>query len=198
MDQEDATQPALLASPPGWPLTATVLIASALTLWELSLPGSPDIFIGMLVLVGWLGLGGLWLLRLVVYLRQNRAWVPVRGHRLRWCVIPSIVLVTAALIFAGLPLRLRFQAGEAELERFAQEVVAEGPRDVDKSGRIGTFEISPWSVERFGDDGMRFAVDDRLGGFAYSPTRDLNRNDNYNTAYYHLKGPWYEWVPRFH
>jgi hypothetical protein len=82
--------------------------------------------------------------------------------------------------------------GEADLERFAQEVVSEGARLVDKRERIGTYEVSPSSVERFGDDGMRFLIDDRLGGFAYNPNSEL-----LGRAYLHLEGPWYEWAPRF-
>lgn len=191
MEQRDAVQRAL-ALPPGWPLTGIILIGSGLTLWEQSLPGYPDIFFGTMALVGWLGLALLWLLRLVVYLSQNRIWFPARNHRVRWCVIPLIVIVTGAATLWGLPLRLRFEVGKADLERFAQEVISEGPRQIDKRGRIGTYEISPSSVQRFGDGGMRFLIDDRLGGFAYSPNNELQRR-----AYFHLDGPWYEWAPHF-
>ena len=54
-----------------------------------------------------------------------RIWLPARSHRLRWCLIPLIVIVTAAMTLWFVPLRLRFALGESELERFAQEVIAE-------------------------------------------------------------------------
>lgn len=192
MEKTDAVQRAL-ASPPGWPMTGVILIASGLTLWESSLPGYPDIFFSTMALAGWLALAALWLMRLVVYLSQNRIWVPARGHRFRWCVIPLTVIITAVLTIWSLPLRVRLEVGEADLERFALEVITEGPRQVDKRGRIGTYEIAPSSVERFGDGGMRFQIDgSRLAGFAYSPNNVLRRS-----AYYHLEGPWYVWVPPF-
>lgn len=190
----DAAQRAL-AMPPGWPLTGIVVIASGLTLWEVSLPGPPDVAFFTLGLMGWLALAAFWLLRLVVYLSQNRIWLPARGHRLRWGVIPLIVIVTAAMTLWYVPLRLRFAVGESELEKFAQEVITEGPGQADKQGRVGTYEIHPWSVERFGEGAMRFLVDGqgRLAGLAYSPNRSLQNR----SAYYHLEGPWYVWVPHF-
>lgn len=190
----DAVQ-RVLASPPGWPLMAIIVMASGLTLWQISLPGSPDIFISTMAIAGWLALGVFWLLRLVVYLFQNRIRFPVRGHRLQWCVIPLIVIVTAAMTVWLVPLRLRFAVGESELERFAQQVITEGPRQVDKLGRIGTYEIAPWSVERFGEGAMRFMVEGqgRVAGLAYSPNRSLRGR----SAYYQLEGPWYVWVPHF-
>lgn len=191
VEQADAVQ-RTLALPPGWPLTGMIVIASGFTLWVLSIPGRLDIFTSTMTIVGWIALAVLWLLRLIVYLSRNRIWFPARGHRLRWCVIPLIVGVTAALTFWSVPLYLRFNLGKAELERFAQEVVSEGPRNVYPRGRIGTYEISPWSVDRVGQGGMRFSIDGRVGGLAYSPDRALERS-----AYYHLQGSWYVWIPRF-
>lgn len=172
-----------------------VVIASGLTLWVISIPGAPDVAYFTLGLMGWLSLAAFWLLRLVVYLFQNRIWLPARGHRLRWCVIPLIVIVTAAMTLWFVPLRVRFALGESDLERFAQQVITEGPRQVDKQGRVGTYEIAPWSVERFGEGGMRFLVEghSRLAGLAYSPNRSLQDR----SAYYHLEGPWYVWIPHF-
>ena len=109
-----------IALPPGLPFDSLITIASALTLWQTSLPGGPDIFEFTIGLAGWLALGELWVIRFLLYLVRHRTkWIK-KGDRLRWAVIPAVLTATAILFLWQFPLYLRFNAGQPELEEFAR------------------------------------------------------------------------------
>jgi hypothetical protein len=119
-----------------------------------------------------------------------------------WIVAPAVVAVTALLLWGQVPLRLRFAASRAELDRFARRVVAApGPEMTDdgwlradqQPASAGLFEVT--DVERT-RGGMRFVVPGTgflaRGGFAYSPGRRPTAHGS--SRFRALDGPWFVYI----
>ncbi|WP_214317945.1 hypothetical protein [Nonomuraea sediminis] len=94
----------------------------------------------------------------------------------------------AGLVYAGAPVRARFELSRPALERFA----ASKPAGEDARW-VGLFHVE--SVERI-PGGVRFLV---VGsgfldhhGFVFSPER-APEDDGEGFRYAHLSGPWYTW-----
>ena len=178
-----------VAGPPGVVLTALVVANAALTCWAFSVPGGRLVPVMVAVLV-WLCLGLTYAARLgldlVLAERPRRRAEPVR-----WLVVPALVIATAGLVLAAVPVRAGLALAEPTVLDFASSSSVEPP------ARAGFYRIA--EADRLPGGGARFVVEgagfvDRHG-FAYSPS-GLPARDGAN-VYTHLDGPWYLWAERF-
>jgi hypothetical protein len=139
--------------------------------------------------LAWLGVGGYWLIRLVVASLAG-GFRPVRDAWGRWVAPVIVVAVTAGLLVTSAPLLLRFNLSQREMDQLARD--ADGTSQRLKVDRIGFFPVR--RVERF-EGGVRFVVNEcmvDMCGFAYS-SRGRPPNLGGEDSYYHLEGNWFLW-----
>lgn len=190
-----------LRAPPGLP-TLTLFVGAAIaTLWAYSMPGQPGLAGYVFLVVGWAGLGGYWVLRLIGALLAGRR-SEVLHRWIRWLLPPVIVLVTAGLVITWVPLRARMGMSMGAMNELARLAMRSPGAEFPDSA--GLFPVK--RVEVF-DGGMRFLVtgegagDDLFPalrsysldtyGFAYSPSGRPPRIGE--DSYLHIDGPWYLW-----
>lgn len=180
---------ALLIRPIGWPTIALSIVLAAWTVWGFSFPGGPSMGTYASLALGWFTVGSYWFVRLVVCSAIGELR-PVLDAWRHWAAPLAVALVTAALLATSVPLLVRFNLSQGEMNQLARDaasgVVVEG------TDSVGLFPIK--RVETF-QGGVRFIVNECMAdtcGFAYSP-KGPPPNLGGEDSYLHLEGSWYLW-----
>jgi hypothetical protein len=180
---------ALLIRPIGWPTFALSTVLAAWTVWGFSFPGGPSMDTYASLVLAWLTVGSYWFVRLLVCSAIGKLR-PILDAWRRWAAPLAVALVTAALLATSVPLLVRFNLSQGEMDQLAHNAVSGvGVKGTDS---VGLFPIE--RVETF-QGGVRFIVNDCMAdtcGFAYSPERrppNLGGED----SYLYLEGGWYLW-----
>jgi hypothetical protein len=185
------------------PLDLLALGLAAGWLWVTSVPLPNGVFRFILLFLGSVIVGTLWLGRaahLMYTTRKHRQ--PIRAHMARLLSIPAIALTTFCLVVTGAPELARFQVSRPALERAAERVIRGDPEASKQGGRIGLYTVinvmtipGGMQMELKGMSGW-----DSMCGFAYSPpgrptgltAPDENQGWGKGYSYHdHLGGPWY-------
>lgn len=155
-----------------------------------SLPGSM-FFAALLLALVWLLLGALWIVLLVLDIRDRRPSPAT-------LVVPVLVIATAAFAVSGSALQMRFDLARPAL----QDAVDSMPADDDYvlgPGLVGTYAIT--SMERVpGGVILSEAIGDSFvddAGFAYlpaGPTPELENGSFENPQWHDLGGGWWSWT----
>jgi hypothetical protein len=172
MGREPGKLARLWLRPPGRLLNGLILANALLTLAAFSGP-APYFLLVLLCFAAWLGLGGLWMLRLVVGLIV--AWryrQPTFRQAITWrryAVAPAILAVTVVLAIAQIPWHIGYLFSRPWMDSFAKEVM-QSPGNPRQFALVGVYPVD--RVEKL-VHGMRFRVADSdfldTAGFAYSP-----------------------------
>jgi hypothetical protein len=172
-------------------LTGAVVVASALTLFTMSVPGS--YFLVLMVLpVVWLAVGGFWIVMADIVARRVGWRRVLRDGMLLGTAV--IVLATALAVVVDIPLRVRLAASQPAIDALSAEFAAPGAPMTLPDRWIGLFDAE--RIERF-EGGYRFLVKWTgfldPGGFAYSPDGtppNLGGEDWYGR----LDAEWWIWI----
>jgi hypothetical protein len=187
----------LMLRPIGWPL---LLLACAAALVTLRSGMTPQVDSDILAygVLAWLGVGLLYLIRLVCRgLALNGQPSPFGRHTVRWLVPPAILVGTMVAFEARLPLRVGFELSRGAMDRFAQAALSrpakQWPVPPQRVGIYRAKDIEAWAGQ------VIFTVEGSdwhgNGGFAYSPNGPP-RSSNAARVFQHLSGSWYEWKTR--
>jgi hypothetical protein len=148
--------------------------------------------------LAWLGVGLLYLIRLVCLgLSLNGQPSPFGPHTVRWLVPPAILVGTIAAFEARLPLWVGFELSRHAMDRLAQAAISrpvnQWPVPPQRVGIYRAKDIEAWAGQ------VIFAVEGSdwhgNGGFAYSPNGPP-RTSNAAMVFQHLSGSWFEWKTR--
>jgi hypothetical protein len=192
VEPPSAAAPRRRLGPPGLLFYAAVIAAILLaidastrrSLWLLAL-GLPI----------WVGLAGVWFVRLVMALRDTRGRISV-AHWVRWLAIPmalGLVFVMTSTRTDAL-VQARFDLSRSALDSMAREFEAGGSL---ARGWVGLYDVG--AVEPTAN-GFWFVIDDSgLGrwGLAYAPDGEPKESDdNYSplwtgARFEHVDGPWW-------
>lgn len=180
-----------LLGPPRWILNGVVAVASLWLLWALGVPGFAFFTVMPLLLLVAIA-GVVWTAKLVGFLLRRRRGYAT-GAAAWFAVTPAILVVTAALAIAGVPLQARWAASEAAFEHAVEQPATAAAL----RGRIGAYRIT--AVDRVGDavifrEASGALMDD--AGFAYLPGGPTDPVlDRFETPQFrHLGGGWYAWT----
>jgi len=181
---------------PGWPLNTAAVLAGLAMLASDSVPGGYW-WLFLLALLGWLVIGAVWFVGLVVGLLLARYYRrPFREQSARWRrwgLAPAVAAVAAALVALHVPLRTTFWLSRSAMDRLAQQVMNSAPGAPASPDRwVGLYYAT--RIERW-RDGMRFEIpdtgfSDSANGFVYSPN---GRPEEYVSRPWPFDGPWYIW-----
>jgi hypothetical protein len=178
--------------PPGRRMATAVAVVALFTCFTISVPGS---YFFPLILAGyaWLGLGGVWAVRLLLALTVGRQHA-ARDDLHRWSTFPVAVLLMTLLSVSDAPMRVRFEVSRPALEAAAAEAL-EGRRP-EYAEHVGWIGLLPIQLLERVPGAVRFQVADAgfldPAGFVFSPGADppVIGEDIYD----HLTGPWWLWV----
>lgn len=186
---------AILRSPPGFGFHAALVVPALLILWAFSFPGSN--FLLLLFVSPWLLLAAvIWLIRTIACWR----WPldpPARSRR--WLFVSPLAGVLAVtLLWAHVPLTLRFAHAKTSFETYVPPALADSKFNDITSHHIGTYNIvqiyrnleAVIFVEATGN-----FMDD--AGFAYlprGPRPGLGNGSFEAPQFVHLSGQWYAWT----
>ena len=157
-------------------------------------------FLPILVLFyGSLLWGGIWLIRLIVWLVRQRNVSFSRQTRERafayWGIEPATLLLCGVLAVTGVLYHVRFRLCRSSLDVYAAEVVAGRILSQDRNAPkrwVGLFRVS--ETELLPGETVRVItasdfMDD--AGFVSSPGSPPPRVGE--DTYRHITGPWYHW-----
>lgn len=172
-------------------LTGAVVVASGLTLFTMSVPGSYFLIL-MVLPVLWIALAAFWIVMADIVARR----VGWRRALRDWMLLGTavIVLATAIAVVGNVPLRVRLAASQPAIDALSAEFAAPGAPMTLPDRWIGLFDAE--RIERF-EGGYRFLVKWSgfldPGGFAYSPDGtppNLGGEDGYSR----LDAEWWIWI----
>lgn len=171
-------------------------LAALALIWSQSVPGD-DLLWLMIGLAGWLVMGIIWLVRLILCLEGG-------GRPRRWlAVAPVMAFAVLAMIVADVPIKARFELSRADFDAAVAQIPSDtrssGDSSSEATGRIGSYEITSWWRARDGvilneANGSGMAND---AGFAYLPDGPTPRlaNSNFeNPQFTSLGDGWYAWT----
>jgi hypothetical protein len=123
-------------------------------------------------------------------------------HGWRWGLplsAPAALLLWLALVGQDIPLKVRFELSQAELESFAQAALSPGADDLPATKRRhGLFTVSKYQTTT-GCVLMTTAdLQTGIAGFAYCRDGDVPHGIGPSgTSYEHLAGRWWTWEARW-
>ncbi len=190
VEMPNAVAPRKALGPPGVLSYAAVVGAILLALDTISRES-----LGLLLVTVpiWLGLAGIWFVRLLMTLRETRGRMPA-AHWVRWLAIPIALGMAFAVTRTDTLVQARFDLSRGALDSMARDIEAGGSMD---RGWVGLYSVG--ATERTAN-GFWFVIDDSgLGrwGLAYSPGGEPKESeDNYSGLwtgawFEHLDGPWW-------
>jgi hypothetical protein len=148
----------------------------------------------MLAVPVWCGIAGVWLIRLLIALRDTRGRMPAK-HWIRWLAIPLAMGLVFTVTRTDTLVQARFDLSRGALDSMALDI--EGGGSLER-GWVGLYNVG--TAERTAN-GFWFVIDDSgLGrwGLAYSPdgepqvTEENFGNGLWTGAWFeHLDGPWW-------
>lgn len=168
-----------------------------MVLWAYSFPGVN--FLAVVPCIWIVGIAAvIWLVRAVTYVRAGRRGNH-EGSALWFAVAPAGAIVLVALLFANVPLRVRWQSSRSDFQHALTEVQADpGSWSGWHPRQVGRYTMT---TARVVGDGVIFYektgsfLDD--AGFAYLPDgpSDTLANGSFeNPQWLALGGHWYAWT----
>lgn len=182
-------------TPPTWLFHGILVLVLGMPVAAASVPGT-DPFLVALSFVTVLLSAAVWIVRLAGWATSR-----MRSRGLWWLIAPLLVVTTASLIVADVPLRARFALARDDLDAFVDGLEPQGRFDdwarVDVPLSIGGFEVL--RAFQIGD-GVIIYLDGSFpnhAGFAYLPDGPDDRIENYDfadPAFNSLGGDWFSWT----
>lgn len=184
----------LLDRPPGRFSRYGMLTAAIALLIDSAWPGGTFCLASLVFFVG-LVTAAVWLMRALVRMTEvllgRGPWPSGPREWQAWAAVPAIALLTVALLWADVPLRLVFFASRPAMDRWAAHAMQAPVGTKLPDGWVGLYGVR--DAERF-PDGVRFFVRWAFfdqEGWAYLPA-GLPRRSGDN-SYHPVAGFWYLW-----
>lgn len=181
----------MISEPPGRSHHVAAVIAALVIAWWASVPFSyAESAMVMTFVLAPLVL--YWVSRFLVALTHDAT--AVRRRSRRWLLLPLIVLVLGATVSAGLPFEARFALSRSSMERFAQDVLRGGTRDLPVCARTGLFPVCGHVLAEDGLTGVELQISDwpleSSRCFVWA-AHGQPRAADYEYGLRHLTGPWW-------